>query len=70
MLQNIKISSIWNLNQNKIQDIGTDQLGLVLTRLMSKEEHETHSHKKNLSTKFNLKAGLKTIILTVKLFTM
>ena len=29
MLQNLKISSKWNLNQNKIQEIGTDHLGLV-----------------------------------------
>ena len=29
MLQNLKISSKWNLNQNKIQEIGKDPLGLV-----------------------------------------
>ena len=31
MLQNLKISSKRNLNQNKIQEIGTDHLGLVWT---------------------------------------
>ena len=30
MFLNLKISSKWNLNQNKIQEIGTDHLGLVL----------------------------------------
>ena len=30
MLQNLKISSKWNLNQTKIQEIGTFHLGLVL----------------------------------------
>ena len=29
MLQNLKISSKWNLNHNQIQEIGTDHLGLV-----------------------------------------
>ena len=29
MLQNLKVSSKWNLNQIKIQEIGTDHLGLV-----------------------------------------
>ena len=31
MLLNLKISSKLNLNQNKIQEIGTDHLGLVLS---------------------------------------
>ena len=35
MLQNLKISSKLNINKNKIQEIGTDHLGLVFVKYLN-----------------------------------